>query len=85
MENLAQKYSPSWYWNHLGFTVVRNGVANIRTVYDNYGRVVCHAAGYEGELSTARFLANAEGDLLDEESTGPMTNRRPRPTKNRTI
>lgn len=84
MKHLIKKYSPNYYWAQLEFNIVRGGVANTRTVYDNYGRVVCHAAGYEGELSTARFLANAEGDVLEEESGGPMTNRRPRPTKNRT-
>lgn len=84
MKNLAQKHSPNWYWNQLGFDVVRGGTASIRTVYDSYGRVVCHAAGYGGELSMARFLANAEGDVLEEYSSGATASRqhRPRPTKN---
>lgn len=52
-----QKYSPNWYWNFIGADIFRNGL--IRTIYIN-GVEVCHKAGYETELSIARWLTNAD-------------------------
>jgi len=46
--------SPNYYWNQLGFDVVRNG--RLRTVLDHSGNVVCNRASYETELGISYWL-----------------------------
>lgn len=55
-----QKFSPNWYWDQLGYRVVRYGY---RTIFDNQSRVVIDRSRYKSvndyymlELSMARWL-----------------------------
>ena len=47
--------SPNELWHLLGFTVVRDGNYR-RTILNSNGTEVCKNAGYDTEISIARWL-----------------------------